>query len=405
MAKQLTVLLGMMALLLTTALPAAFAQGAAQYGGEEVSATGVIFDGLPQDVGGFGTHSITDEATGTLYALRSAGPDLASYGSQRVTVHGALTPGEEGLGEEGIEGNGTLPSIDVTRVEPAGGVEPGPRIVTATGVLGEPYTPGQDPTPVYDLADEATGTTYTLFDVGAGLEPYVGQRVTVEGTRSPGINPLSLDVTSVAAAGVGSQEITATFELAVECEPHAGTRFFAGASQQTTGLYDPDGNGTYTGSLTLPESFYDLGAFPVPVAILSGSPEVPNQQTVKYFGEMVLEDGDHFSAGVSFCDDGTGGGSGNGTANGNPVVSGDTSNAHKGGSGPVNASGGAGQDGGPRSLDAPSHGRHPPDRRSGWCAAPRRRPHRPQDLQLTRAEFQRGAARTSGPSRRCPASR
>lgn len=155
----------------------------------------------------------------------------------------------------------------------------------------------------------------------------MGQRVTVEGTRSPGINPLNLDVTSVVPAGEPGDggEITATFELAVECEPPVGTTFFAGASQQTAGLYDPDGDGTYTGSLTLPEGFYDPGAFEVPVAILVGSPEVPNQQTIKYFGEMVLEDGDAFSASVSFCDDGTGGTDGG-------VVSGDTNDDKSGGS-------------------------------------------------------------------------
>ncbi len=77
----------------------AFAQETPQYGVEDVSATGVIFDGLPQDVGGFGTHSIEDEATGTIYALRSAGADLGSHVGQRATVYGALTPGEEGTGQ------------------------------------------------------------------------------------------------------------------------------------------------------------------------------------------------------------------------------------------------------------------------------------------------------------------
>ena len=348
MAKRLMVLLGMLAFSLTTAVPVALAQETPQYAGGEASATGVMIDGLPADAGGFGTHSIQDEASGDIYALRSAGPDLGSYGGQRVTVYGALTPGVPGSGEEGIEGNGTLPSIDVARVEPAGGVEPGPRTITATGVLGEPYTPSQDPTPVYDLTDEATGTTYTLFDVGAGLDAFVGERVTVEGTRSPGINPLNLDVTSVVPAGGPGEggEITATFELAVECEPPAGTRFFVGASQQTAGLEDPDGDGTYTGSLTLPEGFYDLGAFSVPVAILSGTPEVPNQQTIKYFGESVLENGDAFSASVSFCDDGTGDGSGNG--NGGSGGTGD--------SGSVNTSGGAGQGASPIASVLPATG-------------------------------------------------
>ena len=169
MAKRLMVLLGMVALALTTALPA-FAQEMPQYGGEEIAATGVLREGLPQDVGGIGTHSITDDATGELYALRSAGADLASFEGQQVTVYGALTPGEEGSGEEGFEGNGTLPSIDVTRVEPVGAPNEG-------------------------------------------------------------------------------EEIVVSFELSVEGEPPTGTTFFGGASQQTVGLADPDGDGTYTGSL------------------------------------------------------------------------------------------------------------------------------------------------------------
>ncbi|QIN77296.1 hypothetical protein GBA65_00830 [Rubrobacter marinus] len=214
MAKRLAALVAALALMLVAAVPALAQEG-------QAAATGVLVDGLPQDVGGFGTHSISDEATGTLYALRSAGADLDSYAGQRVTVYGALTPGEDGSGEGDFGAGGTLPSIDVTRIEPAG-----------------------------DPADDG--------------------------------------------------EITATFELAVEGEPPTGTAFFAGASQQVAALEDPDGDGTYEGALTLPEGFYDLGPFPVPVAMLAGTPEVPNQQTIEYFGEVVLEDGDHFSADYSF---------------------------------------------------------------------------------------------------------
>lgn len=239
MVKRFFILVAVLALMLAAAVPAALAQ-------EQASATGVLRAGLPADVGGLGTHSISDEATGELYALRSAGADLDSYVGQQVTVYGALTPGKEGSGEEGFGGSGTLPSIDVTRVEPAGG--------------------------------------------------------SIEG-----------------------EEITATFELAVECEPPAGTTFFASASQQTVGLEDPDGDGVYEGSLTLPA---DFGTFPANVAILAGSPEDPVQE-IKYFGEVMLEDGDHFSASASFCDDGGGSddGSGNdgGSNNGSgSTVSGDT---------------------------------------------------------------------------------
>ena len=54
--------------------------------------------------------------------------------------------------------------------------------------------------------------------------------------------------------------------------------------------------------MTLPEGFYDLGAFPVPVAIIAGTTEDPTHE-IEYFGEVVLEDGDVFSAFVSY--DGT----------------------------------------------------------------------------------------------------
>ena len=247
----------------------------------------------------------------------------------------------------------------------------GPRIVTATGMLGEPYTPGQDPTPVYDLTDEATGTTYRLFDVGAGLEPFVGQRVTVEGTRSPGIDPLSLDVTSVVPVGPGGpppgpmpgSSATFTYELAVECEPPADATFLgftALESLVTTPLADPDGDGVYTGSQTVPRFApgpTPPGTEPIalsPVRIVQGPPTAagplgPEYRVIKDFGAVTAED-TTLSASVSFC---------NGNGGSDDVVSGDTSNADKdgsgsdgmgggsvdaGGSGSVVASDGAGQD-------------------------------------------------------------
>jgi hypothetical protein len=43
-----------------------------------------------------------------------------------VTVYGTLTPGGTSSDEAGFEGNGTLPSIDVTRIEPADDSNPDP---------------------------------------------------------------------------------------------------------------------------------------------------------------------------------------------------------------------------------------------------------------------------------------
>ena len=212
---------------------------------------------------------------------------------------------------------------------------PQSQAVSLTGVIERLPSDG-GPAP-YGITDEATGERYIL-DAGEGADYglYEGHRVSVEGIPrtdpNTGFDFLQVAVIRPLDGPLGNGEITATFELATECEPPAGTQFFAGASQQTAALSDPDGDGTYTGSLTLPEGFYDLGAFPVPVAILAGSPEVPNQQTIEVFGEVVLEDGDHFSASTSFCDGGTGnGGSGTDDGNGSAVVSGGGNNAGKGG--------------------------------------------------------------------------
>jgi LPXTG-motif cell wall-anchored protein len=86
----------------------------------------VLVAGLPADVGTNGTHSITDQASATVYALNSETVDLDAYVGQRVTVYGTLTPGGTSSDEAGFEGNGTLPSIDVTRIEPVDDSNPDP---------------------------------------------------------------------------------------------------------------------------------------------------------------------------------------------------------------------------------------------------------------------------------------
>ena len=73
--------------------------------------------------------------------------------------------------------------------------------VTATGVLGPPFTRGEDPTPNYLLTDEESGTTYTLMSGFVNLQDYVGQRVTITGERAPGIDPSALNVTAVVPLG------------------------------------------------------------------------------------------------------------------------------------------------------------------------------------------------------------
>ncbi len=62
----------------------------------------------------YGTHAITDEASGDRYALKSEEGLLDGHVGERVTVYGTLVPGYEN-GQ--IEGG--PPLLDVTRVEPA----------------------------------------------------------------------------------------------------------------------------------------------------------------------------------------------------------------------------------------------------------------------------------------------
>ena len=86
----------------------------------------------------YGSHTITDEASGTFYALQSSIVDLGAYVGQRVTLYGALVPGYEN-GQ--IEGG--PPLVDVYQIVPAGG--PDYETVTATFELtveGEP--PAED---------------------------------------------------------------------------------------------------------------------------------------------------------------------------------------------------------------------------------------------------------------------
>jgi dipeptidyl aminopeptidase/acylaminoacyl peptidase len=76
-----------------------------------VEATGVL---EVREIGfyEYGTHSITDEASGESYALQSSSVDLDAFDGRHVTVHGTVVPGTE-YGQS--EGGPTL--LNVTRVE------------------------------------------------------------------------------------------------------------------------------------------------------------------------------------------------------------------------------------------------------------------------------------------------
>lgn len=62
----------------------------------------------------YGTHAVTDEASGAFYVLSSDIVDLDAYTGHRVTVYGTLVPGYE-YGQ--VEGE--PPLVNVVWVEPA----------------------------------------------------------------------------------------------------------------------------------------------------------------------------------------------------------------------------------------------------------------------------------------------
>jgi hypothetical protein len=103
--KRLVVLAAMVATALVIAVPVLAQESAVAVGVlEKPEATTYMY----------GTHAITDEASGTFYALRSQAVDLDSYTGQRVAVYGTLVPGYE-YGQ--AEGGPSL--VDVTWIEAA----------------------------------------------------------------------------------------------------------------------------------------------------------------------------------------------------------------------------------------------------------------------------------------------
>lgn len=205
--------------------------------------------------------------------------------------------------------------------------QPGPTPLTATGVLGQPFFEGQDPEPIYPLTDEATGTTYNLISGFVDLGASVGQRVTIEGVRVPGIDPLAFNVTSIQPAPPGGDTITAAFRLTVEGQPPANAAFFGLFGYEggvPVRLADLDGDGVYTGSVTGPVSaFGGSNPQPVPVLIVQGTgtrnsinlgiyPGSPIT-IIKVFGLVAFDSDKTFSASASFGQAPPAGGGGSGS--------------------------------------------------------------------------------------------
>ncbi|CAA9445475.1 MAG: hypothetical protein AVDCRST_MAG28-664 [uncultured Rubrobacteraceae bacterium] len=190
--------------------------------------------------------------------------------------------------------------------------------VTATGVLERSTRESPDPTPRYAITDEESDTSYELFDAGAELEAYVGERVTISGTQAPGPGtpdgPLAVDVTQVTPADdppgppPGEDTVTLSFELTVKGTPPAGTRFFGSAVGEGgpgTPLTDPDGDGVFTGSVTVPRfppgpRPVPPGAEPVSLSVRIVQENGGNLEVIRDFGLVPLEEDRTFEARINF---------------------------------------------------------------------------------------------------------
>lgn len=213
-------------------------------------------------------------------------------------------------------------------------------VFEATGVLEKPeVTTYQYGT--HAITDEASGNRYALQSQSVDLDAYAGERVTVSGAPVPGYQdgqveggPDLLRVDQVEPADgppgppPGEEFARLSFELTVECEPPAGATFLGFTtleSVMTTPLTDPDGDGLYTGSMTVNK--FPPGPRPVPsdiepislspVRIVQGPPTGssalgPEFRVIKDFGSVELDEDKTLAASVSFCDGGDSGGSGGG---------------------------------------------------------------------------------------------
>lgn len=162
--------------------------------------------------------------------------------------------------------------------------------VTATGVLGEPYTEGEDPTISYSFTDEATGDPYVLTSGFVDLEPFVGQRITVEAApigTSDGATP-ALNVTSVKGAPFEDARMVGVVQPVAQPSPQGPTHIITDeAMGDDYGLFsDAQGvdlsqyegqrvaiQGIYQNMLTpQPESTNDVLVYVTSVEILDQDP-------------------------------------------------------------------------------------------------------------------------------------
>ena len=133
---------------------------------------------------------------------------------------------------------------------------------------------------------------------------------------------LAAAVPALAQAGAvqydpaGPETVKVTFELRAECRPPTGTDLL-GASTLDLGdvgpvervwLTDPDGDGTYVGSMDVPTGVVLVGVWIAQGVERQDGREgsIPGESSavIEHFGTMTIEEAKTFTASVSFCDSG-----------------------------------------------------------------------------------------------------
>jgi LPXTG-motif cell wall-anchored protein len=273
-----------------------------------------------------------------------------------ATLLAAAAPGPTALAQQ---------STDVVDEESAAQEAGATRVggpAMATGVLGRAAPHSPDPTPVYVITDEETGTPYELVSGFVDLEQYVGERITIQGVPVPGPGdpnkPPLLNVTQVEPADgdddppAVNDKATLSFELTVFGDPPDDVAFYGNVETGEGGpglfvpLSDPDQDRVYTGTTTV--DIFGPGPRPVPPGVEPVSLPVQivqDSEVIKDFGSVKLDGDKTFEASVSFpvddcpiisptpeqCGDGSSGGS-DGSGGGSPN-SGGSSGADSGSSG------------------------------------------------------------------------
>lgn len=198
--------------------------------------------------------------------------------------------------------------------------------VVVTGVV-EDFGTAVEGATQYGVRDAATGGVYYLagdFDFDALL----GQSVTAYGTTEVVVRSVVLNVTRIEPADkcevvsptpelCGAETVTATFELAVECDPSAETGFSASVGEAPSAvgaLLDGDGDGVYTTSLPVERGMVQEARIER-LDPISDEPQAPLvASTIEDFGPVLFDEDKTFEASISFCEGG--GGSGSGTLDG-----------------------------------------------------------------------------------------